>query len=1132
MIFQKRNNKDKKVENIEKRFSTSRNILFVLFVLFVILLVLIYINYKNRTRSLQQIDYVAEELARMTEDHVADVFSDQLSAIRVSAVLYGSSLRSADVDMTLLKNLEINSNFDFIRFISLDGTDYASDGEVANCYDREYFQKGIKGESGMCEVLESRINGQKLVGFYSPVFFEKKICGIMVGFLQENTISSILHSEMFGNPAQTYLVRNDGIVIGQYPLEGVRRITDMKDSMQYVLESDRDDLLKAFYAKERFGFKTYGANGYMTIGYIIPVEKVYWTIAQVFPDEMANTMIEDVQRDSRNAIIIVSLLFVLSFGHFLYSYRVSARAKTNQLISQEREKNQLEMRLIVSAARTVYPFIMEQNLNRDVIKIVYNETGIGFEGEDARRVDELIDDVIMTIPDDDHKHLMDTTFRRKPLIEAYNRGERILSCRVQQEYPDGIHWVETTVILTKGEDGDIYSISMTKIVDEEIAKRRELELAKEEADAANRSKSQFLANMSHEIRTPINAIMGMNTMVLRETDQREIKEYALNVENAGTTLLELVNEILDFSKIESGKMDLVNENYDVATLIYELINIVKPKADSKNLELLIDINPEIYARLYGDSKRIRQIILNILNNAIKYTNNGFVKLSMDYVVLDEKIMELKVSVKDTGIGIKPDQMHKLFEPYERIDEGKNRTIEGTGLGMAITKSLLARMGSGIMVDSTYGVGSDFHFVLKQGIVDDERLGDIDKRVAELREKHISEHEMFHASKASILLVDDVDINLVVAKGLLKRVRCQVDTCMSGYEAIERAQKKHYDLIILDAMMPNMNGVQTMNAIKADCIPNLDTPVVVMTANAIAGAREEYIREGFADYISKPVSSVRLEAVLHNLLPKELIEAVDGDEDSQTNDIQNNCSQPNHIQNNDTKNDNQNNDNQTNASKRNDNKEAEHSKETGNDEIYIKLTNIPAIDAYSGLINSGSKESYIEIVRLFSNASFERMEMISDYYENHDIENYTIQVHALKSSARLIGAKYLAEMALDLEMAGRNGDMEKIEEDTYKLLYDYEIIADQLSKIFKKKQAANTIDENQLKGMLVEMNEALEVYDYDTAKLIMNTLEDYIMPDDFKEEYKDLKANMMQVDMAGAMAVINSYLVTDYLVSKL
>lgn len=397
-----------------------------------------------------------------------------------------------------------------------------------------------------------------------------------------------------------------------------------------------------------------------------------------------------------------------------------------------------------------------------------------------------------------------------------------------------------------------------------LESNKKMEQLKIEADNANYAKSNFLANMSHEIRTPINAVLGMDEMILRESSEENIIEYATSIKRAGESLLSLVSDILDFSKIESGKMTILDEPYNIKELIKDIINTFTLRMRQKGLSFITEIDENIPKILVGDEVRIKQIALNILSNAFKYTKEGYVKLKISSEIRGNKCV-LSFSVEDTGSGIKKDAMEKLFATFERIDEKKNRHIEGSGLGLNITKNLLKMMGSDIQVKSVYGRGSIFFFDLEQRVSDYEPIGMMDIEDVKVDINQGSE-DTFTAPHARMLVVDDNLVNLSVMKGLLKRTQATVEMASSGAEAVKMTKDREYDLIFMDHLMPEMDGIETMIRIKGmETNPNRNTPCIVLTANAISGAKEKYMEAGFDEYMTKPVNMDLLENNLRKFL---------------------------------------------------------------------------------------------------------------------------------------------------------------------------------------------------------------------------------------------------------------------------
>ncbi|HBE09432.1 MAG TPA: hypothetical protein DCY81_02680, partial [Lachnospiraceae bacterium] len=410
------------------------------------------------------------------------------------------------------------------------------------------------------------------------------------------------------------------------------------------------------------------------------------------------------------------------------------------------------------------------------------------------------------------------------------------------------------------------------VVAQQVEDLRKINTEKQRAIDISEAKTHFLANMSHEIRTPINAILGMNEMILRENHDKVVEDYAKSIKSSGKMLLMLVNDVLDFSKIEAGKLEISRSRYMMSELLRDVIALVKERADEKNLPLETVIGPDVPEGQFSDEFRIRQILVNLINNAVKYTDEGKVTLKVDGEYTGDESYMLKISVEDTGRGIKQEDQKGLFDAFSRADVKKNGNIEGTGLGLAIVKNIVDSMNGSVGVESEYGVGSKFWVYIPIRVFDKTPVG---KAAAKKTVYDVDQDECdFDASLANILAVDDNRSNLTILKLLLKRTGIEPDLCSSGTAAIEKCKEKKYDLILMDHMMPQPDGIETLNIIKNDGESlNRDTHFVVLTANAVAGSRQMYLDAGFVDYLTKPLDHKKLEATLKALIPREKVKAV-------------------------------------------------------------------------------------------------------------------------------------------------------------------------------------------------------------------------------------------------------------------
>ena len=707
--------------------------------------------------------------------------------------------------------------------------------------------------------------------------------------------------------------------------------------------------------------------------------------------------------------------------------------------------------------------IVMADLEKDGIRFFMDEYGSGFFN--MQSASSLIFEGVKM--DASLLHVAKRNMQNKIILENRLKMMNQMQKRIVLDHVDSQELFETiSAVKADYLKGTYFSEAVSK--NEFIAILRATELARMEerrARAANEAKSNFLANMSHEIRTPINAVLGMNEVILRECTDEKILEYAQNIEGAGRTLLSLINDILDFSKIEAGSMEINEADYDFSSVLNDVYNMVHIKASQKSLQLVFDIDDTLPERMHGDEMRLRQIMVNILNNAVKYTSEGKVTLKITGYREFGDMITLKIDVSDTGVGIKDEDKERLFEKFKRLDIDKNKTVEGSGLGLAITSSLLDLMGGSISVESEYGKGSTFTITLPQKVVSDIPIGDFKSKLSETTKERKKYKEKLTAPEAEILVVDDTPMNHVVIRELLKSILARVESARSGEECLKKQHEKKYDIIFLDYRMPGMDGIETLDEIKKDTSsPNKDTPVIVLTANAISGARENFLREGFDDYLSKPIESDKLEDTLIRYLPKEKVIL-------------------------------------TSDNKKEEKTEPQSSQKNESTDYPEWTKYLEEIDVGEGLKNCGSVESYFNIIKVYYESAEMTENNIEGAYNDENWKDYTSYVHSLKSTSRTIGARSLSELAQKLEDAGNAGDIETIREYQDELMNLFTIVKYTLSKVPGIDQDENPdtddkvdISTAQLRDAYQSIIEVSKSLDYDTLTFILDSLRNYRLPD--------------------------------------
>lgn len=701
-------------------------------------------------------------------------------------------------------------------------------------------------------------------------------------------------------------------------------------------------------------------------------------------------------------------------------------------------------------------------------------------------IDNLKEAVIVT--DADHRFLFLNSMADKIITsinkeQGYSTDDKIYAfIQGSQDFfdwKDRHYQVEETVL----KDNELIQgymmtiVDVTKIIEQNHLMKR-LVLQTEDA---NRAKTNFVSNMSHEIRTPMNSIVGITEILLRSRHSPKEQEYLLNIQSSGRVLLTIINDVLDCSKMEAGKMQLFDEPYDTCSLFHDLRISMENRIGHSGLELIYDIDQDIPCKLKGDMGRIRQVIINLVNNAIKYTEKGSVRFSVHVRQKNTDKVMLYYEVADTGIGIRKEDQKILFDAFQRVEMDRNRYVEGTGLGLTISQNLVNMMGGVIEVESEYGKGSRFFFTIEQTIIDPTPVSAVNYNG---QKDNVTEKEaecLFIAPEAHILLVDDNELNLVVAKELLKPLRMQIDTAENGLQAVKMVRGSQYDLVLMDHMMPVMDGIEAAKAIRAlpeDKYQKL--PIIALTANAMVDARKEFLNAGMNGFVAKPIDFARICNQLKLWLPKDLVRDVPKEEAKKllADDLSDREIQPEDPQ--------------------------------------------MGFSFEEGVKHCGSKAALMKTIRIFYRTIDSKANKIEQCLKEGLIGDYVIEVHALKSSALLIGAVPLSEAAKELEDYGKQGKTEVLEEKTPDVLTLYRDLKNILRPYAEKEEdAKKEFSDGEWITALQQIHQCIEQFDLDGVDRIMEKLEEYQIPECIRESMDQLRVYVADVSMEEIMELTDT-----------
>ncbi|MCQ2521268.1 MAG: ATP-binding protein [Lachnospiraceae bacterium] len=980
----------------------NRIIMIVGGIAFLFLLVVIFLQFQFNTveRTSQRNETFAIEETKSSASQISREFQSAKDQIEAYAYMMTEDGSKREVNADFLAHLEEESEFDYVRFTTEDGYNLTSLGEMSDARDRDYYIKGMRGESGISVVMDSRISGETMLCFFAPVIYERKPYGVLRGvFSADSYLIKLLSSTFFGESVSGYICTRDGSIIATtdpYFPEG--NLGEYLEKENYIDAATRETFMHHIEKGSAGSFHM--ATRFNTDNICVqPILDGTLSLIKVFPKSVTQNIASE---SNHYNFVLLIILFVIVLGYFVFA-SLSSRVLRKKILQENTQMKYLikgtedfvDKAVLVDLEKGEYEYLnqclpLSASLSKkgNYLDFYHLILSTIIEKKDRDYMAEMI------APDKLSKLMMEHMDKNFTSVYEVNRnGEKSWECIyiicIETKYK-----APTKALFLRSD--------FTEVQQEKIKSEQMVSQAIADASKANEAKSSFLANMSHEIRTPINAVLGMNAMILREKNLDNIKAHAKDIQSAGRSLLAIINDILDFSKIESGKMELVLVSYDLESLLHDCYNIVYPRMMEKELSFIVDVDPKMPTTLYGDEIRIRQMIINLLTNAAKYTETGSVHLKFGYRTVASDTIKMIVEVRDTGIGITKENLRKLFRSFQRVDETRNRTIEGTGLGLSITKSFVEMMEGNITVESEYGKGSTFTIEIPQKTIDKTPIGEWDAEAQIVEEEQVY-IEPFHAPDAKVLVVDDTEMNLRVFKGLVKDLQIQVETAKSGAEALELLEKNTYHLVFMDYRMPVMNGVETLHAFrKRKSAFNKETPFIVLTANAMSGAREEYQGEGFDDYLSKPVKEEILYGLLEEYLPRELlVYAKDYLKEEKVLSTGDSHSEEKPV------------------------KEIKVEESTQAKEVPQEPSEFKEEEglAYCG----DDMDLYKEMIALYVEDAPLVEEELTGYLEGEDMTNYNIRVHALKSTSRTLGILGIGDDAFFLEKQSEAGNIAVVRE---------------------------------------------------------------------------------------------------------
>lgn len=822
-------------------------IIFAVLVVFSVIFAFILFIQNNSRRATSISVKSLRDSTTLSARRIDEILDRCQKEINLLAALYEEMLEDSDVSSEDLQELTEESSFGYVEFVDADGVDLTANGQTVDVSDREYFQEGMKGKSGVEVIFHSRITNENPVVFYAPLYYDGEIVGVLTGNYTENQMEAILYNTFFDEDSRTFLCMRDGTVIascnGEYSTDSIFEFENFNGNLDANVEQGLRD---ALLAGDEYEFQYEGRGGTGN-AYVIPLEKSEWVLIQTFPSQVTAQFIHEANRAGIHLLAALIGIFAICL---IAVYIVSAQQK-RKLISENLEKT-----YVVDGITQLYKIFILVDLEQDTYKYLAGTKPGAFGFPRQGNYDSLRDFITGHVEDEEERETLAAMLVKEELQRNLGKGTTHLRFEYRSKREKG-KWDGLNLICLKRAGGVPSEVlftyqDVTKVKEQELRSYEALKEAYRAVESANQAKSNFLSNMSHDIRTPMNAIMGMTAIAAMNIENQErVKDCLNKITVSSQHLLGLINEVLDMSKIESGKMVLAEEEFNLSDVVENIVTMFLPQTQAKNQQFKVNAAGITHEEVIGDSMRLQQVFVNIIGNAVKFTPDGG---EITFRICEENsgirgCGRYVFTFEDTGIGMEESYMDKLFEPFVRADNSRTGKVEGTGLGMPIVKNIVQMMNGEIQVESKLNVGSKFTVTVY------------------LQLNHSRHDDVEALANLAVLVADDDQMACESACAMLKDIGMLADWVLSGEAAIEKLWKAHnerkdYAVVILDWKMPGMDGVETAREIRAKI--GSEVPIIILSAFDYSAIEQEARDAGVDAFISKPLFRSRLIYVMKSL----------------------------------------------------------------------------------------------------------------------------------------------------------------------------------------------------------------------------------------------------------------------------